>query len=260
MPEPEVPVIATAPESTPPALTEGEVPNETALTRTEVAELIAAAKQEVETKLETKIRTDLEAAYKAARRSESKGDTANARIAKMEATLEAVATRGMDESEVRLWKAERAAERAGEATAQVSAQQEQEQQVRAFQDRSTAYLASEGIKPDDPRLIAAFNKYAEGYRSGDDLDKALMRAVVEVHKSERQRTEAEIKSAIEKAREEERAKLRNEQRAAEGKVDKGTPASTSSKIDWANLSEEEFKALDAQRTAERLARQRQLNR
>ena len=252
MPEQEVPVPATAPESTPPALTEAEAPIETALTRTEVASLIAAAKQEVQ----DKIKQDLDAAYKAARRSESKGDTANAKLAKLEAALEAVATRGMDESEARLWKAERAAERASEATHQVSQQQEYEQAQVAFQQKSAAYLASEGIKPNDERLTTAFSKYAAEAKTYADWDSALARAVADVHKAEARRVSEEAKGAVDKAREEERAKLRNEQRASEGKLDKGQPASTS-KVDWNALSDEEFKALDAERTAERLRRQRQ---
>lgn len=252
MPELEVPVPDTAPESTPPALPEDAAPTETALTRTEVTALIAAAQQEVQSKL----KSDLEAAYKAARRSESKGDTANAKIAKLEATLEAVATRGMDESEVRLWKAERAAERASEATNQVSQQQEYEQAQAAFQQKSAAYLASEGIKPNDERLTTAFSKYAQEAKTYADWDNALIRAVAEVHKAEAKRVADEAKSAVDKAREEERVKLRNEQRASEGKLDKGQPASTS-KVDFATMSDEEFKAYDAQLTEQRLRRQRQ---
>lgn len=252
MPDQEVPVPATAPEGTPPALTEAVAPIETALTRTEVASLIAAATAEVQ----SKIKQDLDAAYKAARRSESKGDTANAKIAKMEATLEVVATRGMDESEARLWKAERIAERATETTQQVSQQQEYEQAQAGFQQRSAAYLSGEGIKHDDPRLTAAFSKYAAEAKTYAEWDTALVKAVADVHKSEARRVAEESKSAVDKAREEERAKLRNEQRASDGKLDKGQPASTS-KIDWTSISDEEFKTLDAERTAERLRRQRQ---
>ncbi len=252
MPEQEGVVPATAPEGTPPALTEAEAPIETALTRTEVASLIATAQQEVSARLSK----DLDAAYKAARRSESKGDVANAKIAKLEAQLELVATRGMDEGEARLWKAERAAERATEVTTQVSQQQEYEQAQAAFQQRSAAYLAGEGIKHDDPRLTAAFSKYAAESKTYHDWDSALARAVADVHKSEAKRVQDEAKGQVEKAREEERAKLRNEQRAGDGKLDKGQPASTS-KVDWATMSDEEFKAADAERTAERIRRQRQ---
>lgn len=253
MPEPVVPALDTAPESTPTAPIGVVVPQETALTRTEVAALIAANKAEVE----VAVAKGTKAAYDAARRSEAKADAANARLARQEAAFEVIATRGMDETEARLWKAERAEQRTIEASTQVSAQQEQAQQVAAFQQRSADYLNAEGIKPEDPRLTAAFSKYAEGYKTGDDLDKALMRAVADVHKSERQRIEGESKTLVEKVREEERAKLRNETRAADGKLDKGTPA-TATKVDWATLSDEEFKALDAQRDEDRRRRQRLL--
>lgn len=253
MPEPEVPVPATAPEGTPSALPEGEAPIETALTRTEVASLIAVAKQEVQAQL----KADLDAAYKTARRSESKGDTANAKIAKLEAQLELVATRGMDESEARLWKAERAAERASEATHQVSQQQEYEAAQVAFQQKSAAYLASEGIKPDDKRLTEAFAKYAADAKTYHDWDSALARAVADWHKVEAKRVADEAKGAVEKAREEERVKLRNEQRSSSGKLDTGSPASTTGKVDFTSMSDEEFKAYDAQLTEQRLRRQRQ---
>lgn len=255
MPEPVVAAPVTAPEAIPSAPIEKAAEPETALTRTEVAELIATAKQEVEIKL----KADLDAAYKAARRSESKGDVANAKLVKMEAQLEAIATRGMDDGEAKLWKAERAIERANEASTTVNQQQEYEQQTRAFQERTSKYLADEGIKADDPRFTAAFTKYAADSKTYDDWDKAVLRAAADVHKDEKRIKESEAKDLVEKAREDERVKLRNEQRSADGKLDKGGSASAP-KVDFTSMSDEEFKVYDEARTAERLRRQRQLNR
>lgn len=164
----------------------------------------------------------------------------------------------MDENEARAWKAERALERAQEVTSTVSAEKEREEAVRSFQERSTSYLSSEGIKPDDPRLTAAFAKYSAEAKSYDDWDKALLKAVADIHKDEKTKTAAEVKAAIEKAREEERARLRNEQRQSDGPVDKGQPSSTNKKIDWLNLSDEEFRRLEAERDAERHRRLRNI--
>lgn len=254
MPDPEVVPTENRPDGTVPVLTEGIAPTETALTRTEVAELFAKHRKELEEALGGMNHP----AYKAAQRSESKAQLAISKIAKVEALQEALATRGMDESEARLWKAERAVERANETTQVVNQQQEYEQAQSAFRQRSTAFLASEGIKPDDERLTASFAKYAGEAKTYADWDNALLRAVADVHKSEAKRVADESKTAVEKAREEERARLRNENKAVGGKVDNGHPA-TAGKTDWASLSDEEFKANDPY-SAEAIARRRRQTR
>jgi len=232
-------------------LTEATPPNETALTREEVAALIAAS----ETKVSADIRRELENAYKAARRGEAKGDTATKQVAKLEARLEEVATRGMDESEARLWKAQRAEERAAEVTSTVSQEQEYARAASDFQQRSASYLASEGIKADDPLLTTAFSKYASEAKTYDDWDKALMRSVADVHKAKVSKLTEDQKTLADRTREEERAKLRNEQRTSDGRVDKGQPSSVANKNVW-DMSPEEFKDYDAQRDQERKLRQR----
>ena len=253
MPEPQEEVAVATEVAVPAApLIEATPPTETALTRAEIAELISKASEEVQAKL----KTDLDAAYKAARRSEAKGDTANAKLAKMEARLEEVATRGMDEGEARLWKAQRAEERAQEATTTVSQQQEYEKAAADFQQRSTAYLSSEGISADDPRLTGAFAKFSAEARTYDDWDKALMRSVAEVHKDNAKKAVEQAKVAADKAREEERARQRNEQRKDEGPIDRGSPASPAPKKNVWDMSDEEFKAYDSQKDAERKLRQR----
>lgn len=255
MPEPEETPGSTATADQPEAQTPAVDTPETAppFTRQDAEALINSVKEE----LLANTKKELDAAYKTARRSESKGDAANTRLAKLESRLEDLATRGMEEHEARAWRAERALERAQEQTTTVSAEQEREQAVRSFQERSTTYLSEEGIKPDDPRLTAAFAKYSAEAKTYDDWDKALVRAVADIHKDERNKTAAEVKAQIDKAREEERAKLRNEQRASDGPVDKGQPSSNK-KIDWLNLSDEEFKRLEAEKDAERQRRIRNI--
>lgn len=254
LPEPEEVAALTAPDVQPeaqPAVTE---PTETAPpTRAELAEAIAALEQ----KLNSSHKTDFDSAYKAARRSESKGDSANAKIAKLEAQLESLATRGMDDQEAKLWKAERALERANESSQTVSQQQEYEQAARSFQERSQSYLSGEGIKADDPRLTAAFSEFAKGAQRYEDWDMAMVKAVAVVHKDERKRLETDSKTREDKIREEERAKLRNERRTNDGPIDKGTPASTSSKP-VKDMSTAEFAEYERQKDAERIRRRRAL--
>ena len=251
MPEPEVAAVVTAPADQPEAQPDPASPKETALTREEVQALISSVKEE----LFVRTKQDLDAAYKTARRSESKGDTATKRVEKLEAQLEALAVRGMDENETRAWKAERALERATESSQTVSQQQEYEKAAAEFQQRSSSFLNGEGIKPDDARLTAAFSKYAANARSYDDWDKALLMAVAEVHKDERTTSAAEQKTREGKIREEERAKLRNEQRSTDGPIDKGQPGSTSTKP-IRDMSDDEFKDYERQKDAERIRRRR----
>lgn len=251
----------------PTAPTTAETPKDTALTREEVTSLLNSVRTEIRADILTETKRDMEAAYKAARRSESKGDVAHTKIAKLEAQYELLATRGMDEPEARAFKAERDLERVKETQQTISQQQEYESQAVAFQQRSASFLASEGVKPDDPRLTTAFGRLAADAKTYDDWDKALISAVASVHKdnaqkatAEREKLAGDTKTAVDKAREEERAKLRNEQRAVDGPLDKGQPASLPpSKKTW-EMTDEEFKTYDAQRDAERRRRLTQLSR
>jgi hypothetical protein len=246
-------------------------PTETALTREEITNLISAARNEVRTEIVTELKRDLDAAYKTARRSESKGDVANSKLQKLETRFEELATRGMEAQEARAWKAERALERVQETAQTVDQQREYEQQASAFQQRSSSYLTSEGIKPDDPRLTSAFAKLAADAKSYDDWDKALLGAVSAVHKDNATRLAgestklaenatklaADSKTVAEKAREEERAKLRNEQRSVDGPIDKCQPASNPVQKKTWDMTDEEFKAFDAIKDAERRRRMTQ---
>lgn len=261
MPDPEEVVAPTAPADQPTAQPATAQPTETALTREEVASLIASSRAEVS----AEIKRDLDAAYKAARRSESKGDVANSKLAKLETRLEELATRGMDEGQAKLWKAERALERATETAITVNQQQDYERAAAEFQQRSATYLAEEGIKADDPRLMTAFAKFSANAQSTADWDKALYGAVAVVHRDnakkmadETAKVSAESKTAVEKAREEERAKLRNEQRTVEGPVDRGQPSSAPQAKKIGEMSDEEFKAYDAIKDSERRRRMTQL--
>ena len=251
MPEPEPIPTLTAPADQPAAQPVAVAPTETALTREEVQALISSANEATL----AKTKESLDAAYKTARRSESKGDTAAKRIERLEAQFEAIATRGMDEPESRAWKAERALERATETSQTVTQQQEYERNAADFQQRSASFLNSEGINPTDERLTTAFSKYAADAKTYDDWDKALLHAVADVHKDEKVKSTADQKTREDKIREEERAKLRNENRSADGPIDKGQPASTSTKP-VKEMNDEEFKEYERQKDAERIRRRR----
>ena len=251
MPEPEPIPTLTAPADQPEAQPVAVEPTETALTRAEVQALISAANEATL----AKTKENLDAAYKTARRSESKGDTAAKRIERLEAQFEAIATRGMDEPESRAWKAERALERATETSQTVTQQQEYERNAAEFQQRSASFLNSEGINPTDERLTTAFSKYAADAKTYDDWDKALLHAVADVHKDERVKSTADQKTREDKVREQERAKLRNQNRSADGPIDKGQPGSTSTKP-VKDMTDDEFREYERQRDADRIRRRR----
>lgn len=262
LPEPEVTAAVTAPADQQTAQPEAVPQTETALTREEITSLIQTARSEVRAEVITEVKRDLDAAYKAARRSESKGDVANTKLSKLETRFEELAIRGMEEPEARAWKAERALERANETVQNAGQAQEYERAAAEFQQRSAAYLQEEGVKADDPRLTNAFAKLAADAKSPSDWDKALYGAVSVVHRdnatkltAETTKLAADSKSAVEKAREEERAKLRNEQRTTDGPIDKGQPSSPApgAKKTW-DMTDEEFKAYDAARDADRRRR------
>ena len=79
--------------------------------------------------------------------------------------------------------------------------------------------------------------------------------MAEVHKDERTKLTTDTKAREDKIREEERAKLRNENRSSDGPIDKGQPSSTSTKP-VKDMNDEEFKEYERQKDAERIRRRR----
>ena len=110
-------------------------------------------------------------------------------------------------------------------------------------------MEEEGIDSKDPILMEAFKKYGDGYQTQADLRAALGRAVGKVHAARAKAEAASVADREKKAREDERAKLRNEKRQEEGKVDKGTPASASpnSGKNILSMTPEEWTAFNASR-------------
>lgn len=194
---------------------------------------------------ESGIRKDLEAAYKTLRRGEAKSDMSIQRIQRLESKLEELATRDMSPEESRIWKLEREVERATTTTAPDATQE-----ISVFQSWSSPFLEEEKIDASDPVLKAAFEKHSNGWQNAADLKVALTRAVAAVHREREKSARTESAEQVKKAREEERAKLRNEKRQEDGKVDKGVAAPTSAQARPKNLmalSKEEWDALKVQK-------------
>jgi len=223
-------------------------PQETATPLT--LEAVKALIDETMTERETNIRRELDQAYKTLRRGEAKSDVSHKRIDKLEQELFDISTRGLEPAQVEMATLKRQLQRDAESR---TVSQDPSAEVSAFQSWSSPYLEEEGIKAEDPVLVAAFQKHASGWQNAADLRIAMTRAVADVHKEQVKKARSEAGDREKKAREEERAKLRNENRQAEGKIDKGAAAGKSAGTpkNWLAASQEEWDALQAQRGLKR---------
>lgn len=239
MTEPDVPVqTQTAPVEE--AQSEAETPQETSpqyLTKEDAQVLI----EQVWTERKIELEKQLDAAYKTVRRGESKSDTSQKRIDKIESEMFELSLRGLEPQQVET-------ERLKRQVAQSSYSAPDPNVVQAeFAGYARSVLEEEGIKGDDPVLTEWFNKYADGYQSLADLKVALARSVGRVNADKAKKATADAGEREKKAREEERTKLRNEKRQEEGRVDKGTPASAAQSKSILTMSEEEWTSFNAGR-------------
>jgi hypothetical protein len=194
---------------------------------------------------EGNLRKDLDAAYKTLRRGEAKSDVAQKRIDKLEAELFEISLRGMEPQQAEVEKLRRQMQRESEARSV-----DPNAEVASFNAESASILEEEGISAEDPVLKASFQRFAAGWTSAADLRVALTRAIAQVHKEREKAAKADSAKAVERAREEERAKARNDKRDADGKIDRGTHAAASAKPavrNWLSASNEEWEALKTQR-------------
>ena len=200
------------------------------------------------------IRRETKAAYDAARRAEAKAERApdkfREQIAPLEEAIEAILTQSLNEDQRQAFIAKRDLARATRRDPDA----EQAQQVAEFQTEAASVLEEEGIKADDPVLVAAYQKYLAGAKNPSQWRTALGRAIAAVHKDLAVKSESSASEREKKAREDERTKVQNERRESDGPVDRGQPASSNQKVDWANLSPEEFALKEAAYDAERKAR------
>lgn len=197
---------------------------------------------------------DITNALNTARRAQSAADRVPDRVqralAPIEEAIEVLLTRDMTEDAREAFKAKQQLARA----TRVDPEAAQQNEVAAFQAEAASILDEEGVKADDPVLAAAYQKYVAGAKTPAQWRTALGRAVAAVHKDRAAKAEMTFAEREKKAREDERTRILNEGREKEGPIDRGQPASATTKIDWANLTPEEFARLDAAKTAERRAR------
>ena len=243
MPEPQETVEPqTAPAVEVPQEAQSE-PTETQETATLTRDEVKALIEETWADRETTIRKEIEQTYKTLRRGEAKSDVSLKRIDKLETELFDISLRGLDPQAVEIEKLKRQAQRADSNVPDPNSE------ASAFQGWATPYLEGEAINSEDPVLKASFQKHAEGWQNAADLRVALTRAVADVHKDAAKKAKSESADREKKAREDERAKLRNEKRQEDGKIDKGTVAgkATGTPKNLMALSPEEWETLKLQK-------------
>lgn len=206
------------------------------------------------TATERSLLTRVDEAFQEARRAQSAADK-NASKLRQEfdrrwTAFEALATRGMDENELRTWRTQT------ENARLLAERDSQDQDTRdrqaqeEFQSWSASVLAEEKIDANDPTFKDAWTRYAAAAKSPADWRGALGRAVATYRKSETEKAVQAERESAKKALEEERKKATNERREKAGPVDTGQPASTATKS-VAEMSEAEFEVYSKRRKEER---------
>lgn len=196
----------------------------------------------------------LKPAYDAARRAEAKAERAPSQVMSqiepMRAALDEILTRDLNDDQKARYRAERALADSQRTDPAQAAEREQE----VFRQEASSVLAEEGVNADDPVFVEAYQRYGQNAKNPAQWRLVLGRAIAEVHKTKAKQAEGTYAEREKKAREDERTKLRNEQRETEGVVDRGAGASSGAKKDWLSMSPEEFAKFDAAKEAERSAR------
>ena len=196
------------------------------------------------------VRKEMKAAYDAARRAEAKAERAPEKfrefVAPLEEAIEGLLTRDMTDDAREAFRAKRDLARATRQDPEA----EQQRHIAEFQAEASSILEEEGIKADDPVLVAAYQKYVAGAKSPAQWRTAFGRSIAAVHKDRASNSERSITEREKKAREDERNKILNEKREKDGPIDKGQPAS-SAKKNVMDMSDDEWKAYEAARDAER---------
>ncbi len=196
----------------------------------------------------------LKPAYDTARRAEAKAERAPqqvmSQIEPMRAALDEILTRDLNDDQKARYKAERALADSQRTDPAQAAEREQE----VFRSEAVSVLAEEGVSADDPTFVEAYQRYGQNAKTPAQWRLTLGRAIAEVHKAKAKQSEGTFAEREKKAREDERTKIRNEQRETEGIVDRGAGASSGAKKDWLAMSPEEFAKFDAAKEAERSAR------
>lgn len=238
------PVVDTAAPEETPAETAQPSPDNERVTKLEGT--IATLQSEL-----TTVRAE---ARDSGRRAQSAADShasrLERRIERLTETLDAVATRGMDENEIRSWKLQRDNERLRESSTERDQSANRQQQEAEFQTYSATVLGEEGIDSKDSVFTEAWSKYSSQAKDPSDWKAALHRAISEVRKAAAKTADEKVKSVEAQAREDERNKIKNENRTRSGPTDQGVAASVTRKA-YLDMSDDEFEADSVKKKAER---------
>ena len=199
-----------------------------------------ATREDIEA-LRAEVQKAGKAAYDAARRAENKADNARriveSKTAELEGAYEQLVTQNLSEPDARAWKAERELKRVQETHNAPDVQYERA--AAEFQSSAATYMAAEGVNEAD--ISESFQQYAKNAKTPAEWDIALIRAVADHHKTVAKQAKDEAKTAGDRAREDERAKLRNEKRSNSGPIDRSSPSAGGGKSP-AEMNPEEFDA------------------
>lgn len=197
---------------------------------------------------QTKISSDVQvaiataqAAEQAARRAQGQSHGTVKRLERELAAarqqLDEIVTRDMSDEQRAIFKMQRE----NEALRERTSTPDNSEAVTDFQSYSARVLTERGVKANDPRLMAAFDRYV-----GDSNDPAVWRqglafAIADVKSDEAKLAESSVKERERLAREEERARATATTRRAAGPVDRGAPsgAPTTGKDVW-SMTDAEF--------------------
>jgi hypothetical protein len=155
-------------------------------------------------------------------------------VARLTSKLNQALTANMSDEEKRAFERDQRLERLEEE--KLAPQQNgDDPALREWQSFAARALEKVGIKHDDPRLVAAFQKHNENSSNPSDWPVALAAAIAEIGKTETER----VRTDAQKAADAERVKARNESRKAEGKIDRSSP-SGQARVRVDDMTNEEF--------------------
>lgn len=243
------PAVDAAVEEEAPAAPLEPSPEKEPVTKAELKAEIASLREELRAKTEEAN----ESGRRAQRTADSQASRLEKRIERYSALLDEVATRGMDEPDIRAWKYRQEAEREREKSAGYDAESQERKAREDFASYSSQVLTEEQIDRENPVFKEAWNRYIGQAKDQSDWKVALTRAVADVRKNEAKTARDDASKAAERAREDERAKARNVKRQAAGPIDNGAVGSVSQKS-VADMTDAEFDAVKAQVDEQRMRR------
>lgn len=243
--QPAVPAEAPAIEPAAPApATPGDVP----ASEPKPEDPIAALRAELGDRLtasEKRLLAEAQAASEAARRAQSAADRNASRLRaefdRRWTAFEGLATQGMTEEQLRIWKTETENARLRAERDSVDQDSKDEQVKTEFQNWATQQLAEEQVSASDPVFSAAWQKRASNAKTPAEWRSALGLAIADYRREEGKKSVETERQKAQRLVDEERKKATNAKRESAGPIDNGPAGSTTQKKP-ADMSEEEFAA------------------